>query len=191
MSGRRAPRSRPTSIAAGVTRFQRPEDGAWDPRDPSTFYFVTTASFTGNSRLWRLNFDDPSDPSQGGTIDMLLDGTEGQQMMDNITVDRRGHVLIQEDPGNQAHLAKIHRYHVASDELETVAQHDPERFDPLRADPLVTQDEESSGIIDVSSILGSGWFLGDVQAHYTNADPELVEGGQLFALHVPPGRGAR
>ena len=30
---------------------------------------------------------------------MPLDGTEGQQMMDNITVDDRGNVLLQEDPG--------------------------------------------------------------------------------------------
>jgi hypothetical protein len=45
----------------------------------------------------------------------------------------------------------------------------------------------SSGIIPVDDILGEGWFLGDVQAHYAT-DAELVEGGQLFALHIPPGR---
>jgi hypothetical protein len=39
----------------------------------------------------------------------------------------------------------------------------------------------------VDDILGEGWFLGDVQAHYAT-DGELVEGGQLFALHIPPGR---
>src|SRR5262249_9782211 len=44
------------SIDAGVTRFQRPEDGAWDPRKTraNDFYFVTTASLTLNCRLWRL-----------------------------------------------------------------------------------------------------------------------------------------
>jgi hypothetical protein len=52
---------------------------------------------------------------------------------------------------------------------------------------LLTIDEESSGVISVASILGRGWYLADVQAHYTK-DPELVEGGQLLALHVPPGR---
>ena len=31
---------------------------------------------------------------------MLLDGTEGQQMIDNITVTNAGKVLIQEDVGN-------------------------------------------------------------------------------------------
>lgn len=69
------------SVANAVTAFQRPEDGAWDPRSPRDFYFVTTASFSGKSRLWRLRFDDPANPAAGGTIDMLLDGTEGPKMM--------------------------------------------------------------------------------------------------------------
>jgi hypothetical protein len=56
--------------------------------------------------------------------------------------------------------------------------------------PALTQDEESSGVIDVSAILGSGWYLLDVQAHYNPdpSDPELVEGGQLLAMHIPPGK---
>jgi hypothetical protein len=29
------------------------------------------------------------------------------------------------------------------------------------------------------------YFLGDVQAHYSPGDPELVEGGQLFLMAVP------
>ena len=59
-------------------------------------------------------------------------------------------------------------------------------LDPV-ADGFLTQDEESSGIIPVSDILGEGWYLLDVQAHY-GTDTELVEGGQLNALHFPPGR---
>jgi hypothetical protein len=55
----------------------------------------------------------------------------------------------------------------------------------------LTDDEGSSGIIDVSEILGEGWFLLDVQAPYKpleNRHPELVGRGQLLALHVPPGQ---
>lgn len=60
------------------------------------------------------------------------------------------------------------------------------RFAP-GATGFLTQDEESSGIIDASSTLGEGWYLRVQQAHYAT-DAELVEGGQLLALHIPPGK---
>ncbi len=176
-----------TSVQNQVTAFNRPEDGAWDPTHPNDFYFVTTASFTGKSRLWRLHFKDRKNPAGGGRIDMLLDGTEGQKMMDNLAIDGRGRVVIQEDPGNQEHIAKTWRYDARRDQLSLVAQHDPDRFMP-GAPNFLTQDEESSGIIDASNVLGQGWFLLTVQAHYNLEDPELVEGGQFLALRIPPGR---
>jgi len=174
------------SVANDVTAFLRPEDGAWDPTDPNDFYFVTTASFTTNSRLWRLRFVDASDPALGGTIEMLLDGSEGQKMMDNLTINQQSQVFIQEDPGGQNHLAKIWKYDVPNDKLILVAQHDPNRFLP-GAPNFLTIDEESSGIIDASAILGDGWFLLDVQAHYVIGG-ELVQGGQILAAHFPFGR---
>ena len=119
---------------------------------------------------------------------MLLDGTEGQQMLDNMTVTKDGKVLLQEDPGNQTHLAKIWEYDPTTDELLLLAQHDPDRFDPAApagGEPFLTQDEESSGIIDVTDILGSAGqnvFLFDVQAHYP-IPGELVQGGQLGLMY--------
>jgi hypothetical protein len=98
-------------------------------------------------------------------------------------VDRTGHVLIQEDPGNQAYLSRIWSYAVATDTLSLVAEVDPARFQPAAAS-FLTKDEETSGIIDASRILGPGWFVGTVQAHYALGG-ELVEGGQLFALYSP------
>jgi Bacterial protein of unknown function (DUF839) len=179
------------SAAAGVTRFLRPEDGSWDPTNPNAYYFVTTDRFnsatqTGRSRLWRLNFADGTHPERGGTIDMLLDGTEGQEMLDNITVNRRGQVLAQEDPGGQDHLARLWIYSPKADVLTEIAHHAPERFLP-GAPAFLTNDEESSGIIDASRIIGRGWYLFDVQAHYA-IPGELVEGGQYLALHLPPGK---
>ncbi len=176
------------SLQNGVTEFLRPEDGAWDPRNPDDFYFVTTdrfenASQVGNSRLWRLRFDDVRNPAAGGTLSILLDGTEGPQMMDNLTVDRYGNVLIQEDPGNQAYLARIWSYAIATDTLTAIAEHDPARFTP-GAPGFLTQDEESSGIIDASSVLGRGWFLATDQVH-TSIGGELVEMGQLYAIYNP------
>lgn len=168
-----------------MTEFLRPEDGAWDPTNPNDFYFVTTNSFTTPSRLWRLNFADPANPAAGGTIDMVLDGTEGQTMFDNITVNDRGQVLLQEDIGNQTPLGKVWQYFPDTDTLTEIAHHDPDRFAP-GAPNFLTQDEESSGVIP-APFLGEGWYLLDVQAHYS-IPGELVEGGQLLALHVPPGR---
>ncbi|HEX2730551.1 MAG TPA: hypothetical protein VHM70_03065 [Polyangiaceae bacterium] len=171
------------ATTANVTKFNRPEDGAWDPSHPSDFYFVTTASFTTPSRLWRLHFSDLNNLTAGGTIDMLLDGTEGQKMFDNITIDTKGHVYLLEDVGNQAHIGKVWRYTIATDTLTMIAQHNLSLFTP-GATGFLTQDEEASGIIDASSLLGAGWFLVDVQAHYAT-DSELVEGGQLLALYDP------
>jgi hypothetical protein len=170
-----------SSVSNAVTSFQRPEDGCWDPKNPNDFYFVTTASFTGNSRLWRLRFKDISNPAAGGRIDMLLDGTEGPKMMDNITVSR-GKVFIQEDPGNQPYLARIWCYDIKKDTIEAILEHDTALF-TSGAPGFLTQDEESSGIIPLHHILGKGWYLAAVQGHYPT-DVELVEGGQLVALHI-------
>jgi predicted extracellular nuclease/2',3'-cyclic-nucleotide 2'-phosphodiesterase (5'-nucleotidase family)/Ca2+-binding RTX toxin-like protein len=171
------------SNAAGATNFLRPEDGAWDPSNPKDFYFTTTNSFTGPSRLWRLRFDDPTNPESGGTVEMVLDGTEGHRMFDNFTIDRYGHILLQEDIGGQDALGKIWQYDIATDKLTQIAQHDPSRFAPGSAN-FLTRDEESSGIIDAQDILGAGWFLLDVQAHYS-IPGEIYEGGQLLAFFNP------
>ncbi len=171
------------TVAAGATSFNRPEDSCWDPSNLKDLYFVTTASFAGKSRLWRMRFVDPANPELGGTATVLLDGTTGPKMMDNITINRRGKIILQEDVGNQAHIGKIWSYTIATGALEMIAQHDPARF-TLGAPGFLTQDEESSGVIAMDDILGEGWFLLDVQAHYTIAG-ELYEGGQLLAMHIP------
>lgn len=177
------------SVTGGVTEFLRPEDGAWDTQSPNTFYFVTTASFNGPSRLWKMTFDDITNPQLGGQIEMLLDGTEGQRMFDNMTVAADGTIYIQEDVGSNARLGKIWRYDPTTGSLEEIFEHDPDRF-LTGAPEFLTQDEESSGIIDVTYLFtdakwyrGGQVFLADVQAHYRLADTELVEGGQLVLLY--------
>ena len=105
-------------------------------------------------------------------------------MLDNITVNDRGQVLLVDDVGNQAYRGGLWRYDISSGNLVELAQHDPERFTP-GASGFLTKDEEMSGIIP-APFLGAGWYLLDVQAHYAT-DTELVQGGQLLALHIPPG----
>lgn len=181
------------SITAGVARLQRVEDGAWDPRKKhrNDFYFVTTASLTSNCRLWRLRFDDIERPERGGTIEILLKGDEGHGMLDNVTIDRRGRILMDEDPGNTDRSAKIWLYDISSGDFIQVGEHNPKFFEPtiLNNNNFLTQDEESSGLIDAAHILGKGWFLLDVQGHKANPDPELVEFGQLLAMYLDPGIG--
>lgn len=176
------------SAAERVTEFLRPEDGSWDPTNPNRFYFATTNSATAPSRLWALDFTDASNPLAGGTIKLLLDGNEGQLMLDNLTVAQDGKVILQEDPGNSARVAKVFQYDPLTDTLTQLAEHDPARFTGLT--PPFTQDEESSGVIDVTALLGSPGkqvFLLDVQAHYPFPGPnatEIVEGGQLLAMTI-------
>ena len=184
--------------ATAPTTFSRPEDGSWNPLNPNEYFFVTTDQLdtvsdglgtqVGRSRLWRLTFDDIKNPDGGGRIDLLLDGTEGGNMFDNLTLDKAGHVLLQEDTGNAAHNAKMWQYDIATDKLTLLTKFDPARFGDtnLAATAPFTVDEETSGIIDMEDILGPGWFLFDAQAHYTTGiAPELVEGGQLLALYNP------
>lgn len=171
------------SNIAGVTNFLRPEDGCWDPVNRNDFYFATTNSISSPSRLWKLHFTDPTNPLAGGTVTAVLDGTEGQKMLDNITIDHYGHIMMVEDVGNNVHLGKLWQYTIATDELKQVAVHDSTRF-LAGGTAYLTQDEEASGIIDAEEILGPGMFLLVDQAHY-GISGEVVEGGQLLAFFNP------
>lgn len=170
------------SNSMNVTNFLRPEDGSWNPLNPNDFYFVTTNNFTSPSRLWKLSFTNINSPELGGTITAVLDGTEGQKMLDNMTVASNGKAYLQEDVGGQAHLGKIWGYDIATDALTPIAYHDSTRF--ITGQPnFLTIDEEASGIIDASAILGTGMYLFVDQAHYSIAG-EVVEGGQLLAMKI-------
>ncbi|WP_442755986.1 hypothetical protein ACNHKD_04930 [Methylocystis sp. JAN1] len=171
----------------GVTAFLRPEDGAWDTLDPNRFYFNTTAAFDAPSRLWAVDFDDFSQPEKGGTIRILLRGDEGQHMLDNMAIARNGQVLLQEDPGEGAYLARVYQYDPRKNELVALAQHDPALFGKKGA---LSMDEESSGVIDVTPLLGGPRqraFLLSVQPHAGflregKKDEEIVQGGQLLLM---------
>ncbi len=184
----------------GGTNFLRPEDGAWDPKNPNLFYFLTTDRLTttkdadgeGRSRLYRLSFDDIRKPLSGGRIEALLAGSEGHEMLDNLTISGDGYLILQEDVGNNPRLGKVWRFDPGSRNLQEIAAHDPARF--IKGAPgFLTEDEESSGVIDVTELLsktssrfadGRRYFLLAIQAHYATTD-ELVEGGQLVLLASP------
>ena len=209
--------------AKGI-EFARVEDGHFDPKKPNDYYFVTTqsdsdplnkavAATTPNpatptvsrdgGALWRIRVNDVSKPLSGATLELLLDGSESIYMSkpDNISVDSFGNVLIQEDPGNNAHLARIVSYRISDGKVGTIAQFKAEYFTSTGAS-FITQDEESSGIVDVTTELRTSksdtasyyMFVAQIHATPAKARPDLdptdatlakaVEGGQWYILKI-------
>jgi len=107
-------------------------------------------------------------------------------MMDNLTVNDRGQLIIQEDVGNNVYLGGVYQFEPSTGDLRRIAQHDPDRFLP-GGSKFDTIDEESSGVIPVP-FLGEGKYLLDVQNHKAYPDPEIVEKGQLLVMSLPPGQ---
>ena len=203
------------------TSFQRPEDGVWDPRNPNRYYFVTTdrnnfaadgtvrdgqdVTQIGRSRLWAVTFNDvtklATDGAPIGKIEMLLDGTEGGDMFDNVTLGDDGMIYLCEDPGNSRHNGKIWSYDTQNGAFAIVTKFDPALFGDVVAGqytapaaPFV-DDKETSGILDVTDLFrDAAWYrtgarvlMVVVQAHfnYDASQPlgnALVEGGQLLLL---------
>jgi hypothetical protein len=105
-------------------------------------------------------------------------------MLDNITVNDRGQVLMLEDVDSQEYRGGVWVYDTGTGGLTRIARHDPNRF-ATGSPGFLTKDEEASGIIP-APFLGAGSYLLDTQAHYAR-DAELVEGGQLQLIQLPPG----
>lgn len=176
----------------------RVEDGSWDPSNPNDYYFTTTDGGEGPNKgggggVWRARFDNIERPELGGTLTLLLDGSEvpddGSEQLytpDNMTIDQHGHLLLQEDPGGNPHLARIMAYQISDGMLVQLAEFDPARF--TAGEPgFITDDEESSAIIDLEDQTGEeGAFMFDAQVHTPPANNavEYVERGQLLAMHV-------
>lgn len=224
--------SRATAIASGMrfslsatsaTAFSRPEDGHWNPADPREFFFATTdrldtvtntgvnqtigatgSTQAGRSRLWRLRFDDLSNPSLGGVIDLLIDGSKGPvkvQMLDNLTATADGRVYLQEDPGSTTYNAKVWMYDVQGDVLTPLLKFDPAIWGDLAVNGGTpgaiaphNDNKESSGILDVSALLpgapGQTTLLFTAQDHTSNAalaTTSSVQGGQLLLTRVRVG----
>jgi hypothetical protein len=207
-----------TLSSSATTTFSRPEDGAWSA-DGKTYYFVTTDRIdntelaTGNTqkggtRLWSLSFDDIANPDAGGKINKLFDsttiagglGNKKPNMFDNISVNKDGTIYLQEDTGGANHNGKIWRYNPADGSMTMVAKFDPALFgdvNPTNGSFTAgthTNDEESSGIIDITDILGRNdgkqYSLLVAQDHASAASlglpVGLAEGGQLLVMSAAP-----
>lgn len=202
---------------AGTT-FSRVEDGEWDPKNPNVYYFLTTQSTKDpiatvpnpatptvsrdGGALWRLTFKDVKNPMKGASLEMLLNGGETPYLSkpDNLAIDESGHILIQEDPGNNAHLARVVAYRISDGKLGVVAQFDKQYFATDATTPI-TIDEESSGMVNANAFLkksgdNASYFFFNAQVHATTSkarlesapvdalDTAAIEGGQYYLLKI-------
>ena len=210
--------------AAKGTEFSRVEDGQWDPTNPNVYYFVTTESNKdagatkenpsepGVKRdgggFWRLTFVDGQKPELGAKLELLLDGSEAPYLSkpDNMEISSEGIVLLQEDPGSNDHIARIVAFRPQDGKLAVVAEFNSDYFGKTGS-KFMTVDEESSGIIDVTSLLAkpgetTKHFYFNAQVHTTGgytARPDLtakstsgilkfnqktLEGGAYYSLTI-------
>ncbi len=200
------------AVAEGGLGLTRIEDGHFNPRNKNEYFFVTTEggdntpAATGprdGGGLWKLTFADVEKPDRGGTLELLLDGSEswgaGQPLLnkpDNVLIDNDGNLLIQEDPGGNDHLARILSYRLSDGARGVVARFDAELFGATNTAgttpdtrAALTTDEEASGLIQ----LADGSYLFDAQIHTAKGLPtgsgpgtveEYVERGQLLRMTV-------
>ncbi|MCX6889052.1 MAG: autotransporter domain-containing protein [Verrucomicrobia bacterium] len=201
------------ATTAGTTQFARPEDGHW--LDHDSLLFATTGatvnSISVTSKIYQLDFNSDATNgllTTGGNISVVVNsanmtGLDGAKAttFDNLTVGEDGKLYIQEDPGNNAYVAKhwvvdLSQSTQALRESTAVQifESDRSRF-TTGATQFQTIDEEHSGIIDITSIVndgitGSKWLLVATQNHAaaTGASAAtLVEGGQFIALNYKVG----
>lgn len=204
------------------TSFTRIEDGQFDPQNPNDYYFLTTESNKDakatslnpddksvtkrdGGALWKFTFNDVKNPLKGGSLVMVLDGSEAPYLNkpDNLTVDSLGHVLIQEDPGNNDQVSRLFAYDIATAKIAVIAKFKDEYFSATGAKKM-TVDEESSGVIDVTKYFKKNaadtksYFLLDAQVHTLTSTTrpditdaaakaeldKLLEGGQLYLLTI-------
>jgi hypothetical protein len=195
------------SRARLITEFARPEDGAWDTRNPRVFYFVTTGATnallgtaTQNARLYKLTFDSLDNPS-GGAIEMVVDRSElddvdvesdprplATAMFDNITVDEAGNVLIQEDPGNNIYAALTWKIDPSKPKFKANGKINPKfaevifTSDRNRFAPPVSPynaDEENSGIIEVTDIVRRARWAEPFRRYYLGVMQAHYPNGDL------------
>ncbi|GAB3910006.1 hypothetical protein GCM10028803_48880 [Larkinella knui] len=141
-------------------------------------------------RIYRLTLD-AADPTKG-KLELLIDGDDRNgiakqfQDPDNILVTEN-YAYIQEDPngyGDETHDAYIYQYNLTTGALKPVFELDHRRnqADAAKYNVGGTSkfgDWESSGIIDISDIIGiPNTFVFGVQAHtWTDDKYKGVDGG--------------
>lgn len=182
---------------AGCLDFVRLEDLAIDRERLDAFYFTDAGGtptgvfgpVAGDLEIGRLYHMalDPFDPTRVVSLEVLLDGSAGDDLYRPSSIDTDEQcVMILEDPGARGlHPARILRYDTRTRRVEAVAEC-AERDRKGRPLPQGVGGEwESSGVLNVSDILGKDSWLLTVQAHTLRApqsNGRWGESGQLLLL---------
>lgn len=191
------------SDAVGALRFARPEDGAFNKRNPNQFFFVTTGGAAGANvlgRLYSVNLN-PKDPTRGARLEVVYNadtivaaGGDTAISPDNIDTSAK-YLMINEDGTTESRAVmaqkgrdgSIWRFRLDEDGVDAdsgtrVVELKPPGRDGIAVGPGVW---ETSGIVDARGIVkGRSPWLFDVQAHSptTAPAPNTVEDGQLLMM---------
>lgn len=192
------------SDAAGAMTFARPEDGTFNPRNPTEYFFVTTGGASGANvlgRLYSLRLN-PVNPTAPAELEVLYNADRiiaagGDIAISPDNIDASGaYLMIQEDGTTESRAVmtskgrdgSIWRFELTGHQGVDVtsATRVVEIAAPGRA--LTTSVGkgvwETSGIIDGTGLFGRGTWLFDVQAHPPTPAPVVntVEDGQLMMI---------
>lgn len=174
------------------------EDIAINPVNKNELWFTTKSSggaatapsqiaaqtkdAAGNARdgggVWKITFEDIAKPQLGAKIELVLDGSEAGllNMPDNLDFDSTGrYLMIQEDPGKNAALTRLLAYDTTDKKIAVIAQFKKAYHSPTETATFLTLDEESSGIINVTSIFGGtgATFFLNAQIHPLAGSPVI------------------
>ncbi|MCA8916257.1 MAG: choice-of-anchor I family protein [Planctomycetes bacterium] len=200
---------------AGSFDFVRVEDGAAHPGSAGTFFFTTTGNGAGAGntinqlgRMYRLTFSTTNPATGAATLTCLLEGDRGDPVVnpDNIECNAAGQIMMCEDCNGEhrdnflaGRDGGVWLYDIATKDCTLVAELNQLAVPAGMRGTAGTW--ESSGIMDASSMFGTGRWLIDVQAHSVSSsdastlqgsgtDLNVAEGGQLLLLNlsgwVPP-----
>lgn len=192
--------------------FIRLEDGFYDKRPgagPTAYFYDTGRSSITDpddasivdhwGSIYRLDFEDPTDPAGGAATLVLLGRSDGPASgwasPDNGAMDSSGRIMLQEDPAAGGWEPAAGVRPPAVWQLQVAG-------DGTLVDPVGTKVAqvaggdcspggpgncwETSGIVDASQWFGDNTWIFDVQAHDEPVPgcPDCVEAGQVLLMEI-------
>jgi hypothetical protein len=189
------------ATAKGAMVFVRLEDLVYNLNEPGVFYFVTTGRsqflnpatgtpYDAKGRLHVMRLDQ-HDPTKVLSLRLLLEGDAGDPFLnlDNIASSENTVMMLEDinDEFRGVRPGRVQRYDLRHGSVTAVAEVVQKDFNGNSIPGDIAGDWETSGIINVSNILGPNKWLLVTQAHTLRVAQfgGLDEAGQLLLLIVP------